>query len=72
MGTGDQTSYLEAVLNNEVRGSYLESLLNTEDGSHPDKDMVLLWCMRNGLKHMEVSALDGTWKRFEIFVCFLK
>ena len=60
MGTGDQTSYLEAVLNNEVvRGSYLESLLSTEDGSHPDKDMVLLWTMRNGLKHMEVSALDG-------------
>jgi hypothetical protein len=60
MGTGDQTSYLEAVLNNEVvRGSYLESLLSTEDGSHPDKDMVLLWCMRNGIEHMEVSALDG-------------
>jgi GTPase SAR1 family protein len=60
MGTGDQTSYLQAVLNNDVQGSYLESLLSTEDGSHPDKDMVLLWCMRNGLKHMEVSALDGT------------
>jgi hypothetical protein len=62
MGTGDQTSYLEAVLNNDVEGgSYLESLLSTEDGSHPDKDMVLLWCMRNGLKHMEVSALDGAY-----------
>jgi len=61
MGTGDQTNYLQAVLNNDVQiGSYLESLLSTEDGSHPDKDMVLLWCMRNGLKHMEVSALDGT------------
>jgi GTPase SAR1 family protein len=62
MGTGDQTSYLEAILNNDVEGgSYLESLLSTEDGSHPDKDMVLLWCMRNGLKHMEVSALDGAY-----------
>lgn len=38
---------------------YITSVLNTEDISHPDRDMVLLWCMRNGLKHMEVSALDG-------------
>ena len=61
MGTGSQTSYLKKYLQNEcVRGSYLESLLSTEDRSHPDKDMVLLWCMRNGLKHVEVSALDGT------------
>jgi len=61
MGTGEKTNYLQAVLNNDVQiGSYLESLLSTEDGSHPDKDMVILWCMRNGLKHMEVSALDGT------------
>ena len=56
----DKTSYLDAVLNNQVRGSYLESLLSTEDDSHPDKDMVLLWCMRNGLKHFEVSAKYGT------------
>jgi hypothetical protein len=41
-------------------GWYLDSVLNTEDGSHPDRDMVLLWCMRNGLTHCEVSALDGT------------
>lgn len=40
-------------------GSYLDSVLTTEDSSHPDRDMVLLWCMRNGLKHLEVSALDG-------------
>ena len=61
MGTGSQTSYLKKYLQNEcVRGSYLESLLSTEDRSHPDKDMVLLWCMRNGLKHVEVSAMDGT------------
>lgn len=39
---------------------YVDSVLNTEDISHPDRDMVLLWCMRNGLKHVEVSALDGT------------
>eukprot|EP00544_Gedaniella_sp_CCMP2646_P004376 CAMPEP_0202493644 /NCGR_PEP_ID=MMETSP1361-20130828/9910_1 /ASSEMBLY_ACC=CAM_ASM_000849 /TAXON_ID=210615 /ORGANISM="Staurosira complex sp., Strain CCMP2646" /LENGTH=328 /DNA_ID=CAMNT_0049123985 /DNA_START=99 /DNA_END=1085 /DNA_ORIENTATION=- len=39
---------------------YVDSVLNTEDISHPDRDMVLLWCMRNGLTHMEVSALDGT------------
>lgn len=44
-------------------GWYLDSVLNTEDGSHPDRDMVLLWCMRNGLKHVEVSALDGTYVR---------
>lgn len=61
MGTGNQTDYLQAVLNNDVQiGSYLESLLSTEDSSHPDIDMVRLWCMRNGLQHMEVSALDGT------------
>eukprot|EP00980_Cylindrotheca_fusiformis_P030269 scaffold24618_cov127-Cylindrotheca_fusiformis.AAC.2 len=59
MGTGDQISYLEQFFNNEVKGSYLESLLSTEDGSHPDMEMVLLWCYRNGLSHHEVSALDG-------------
>ena len=60
MGTGDQTSYLEQFFNNEVGGSYLESLLSTEDDSHPDRDLVLLWCYRNGLSHYEVSALDNT------------
>ncbi|KAL3940370.1 MAG: hypothetical protein SGARI_000988 [Bacillariaceae sp.] len=60
MGT-KETSYLESILNNEVyRGAYLDSLLSSEDKSHPDKDMVLLWCMRNGLKHMDVSAKTGT------------
>jgi small GTP-binding protein len=39
--------------------SYLDSLLNSEDGSHPDREMVLLWCMRNGLTHLEVSAATG-------------
>jgi hypothetical protein len=41
-------------------GSYLDSVLNSEDRSHPDRDMVLLWCMRNGLQHIEASALDGS------------
>uniref|UniRef100_A0A7S4QM22 Uncharacterized protein n=1 Tax=Ditylum brightwellii TaxID=49249 RepID=A0A7S4QM22_9STRA len=40
--------------------SYLNSVMTAEDGSLPDKDMVLLWCRRNGLHHVEVSALDGT------------
>lgn len=57
---GTNTNYLEAILNNEVyRGSYLDSLLSSEDNSHPDKDMVQLWCMRNGLLHMDVSAKSG-------------
>jgi small GTP-binding protein len=40
-------------------GSYLESLLHSEDGSHPDREMVLLWCMRNGLQLCEISAATG-------------
>lgn len=56
----DQISYLEdSFFTNDARGSYLESLLSTEDGSDPDRDMVLLWCHRNGLSHHEVSSLDG-------------
>jgi hypothetical protein len=34
--------------------------------------MVLLWCMRNGLKHCEVSALDGTCVRMALNFPFLK
>jgi GTPase SAR1 family protein len=57
---GTKTNYLESILSSEVyRGSYLDSLLSSEDKSHPDRDMVLLWCMRNGLMHMEVSAKRG-------------
>jgi len=41
-------------------GSYLDSVLNTEDRSHPDMEMVRLWCIRNGLKIVEVSALNGS------------
>jgi small GTP-binding protein len=39
--------------------SYLDGLLSSEDGSHPDRDMVILWCGRNDLKHMEASAATG-------------
>lgn len=39
--------------------SYLTSLLLSEEGSTPDLEMVLLWCLRNGLKHMKVSAASG-------------
>lgn len=60
MGTSSNVDYLEAILSNEVyRGSYLDSLLSSEDKMGPDRDMVLLWCMRNGLTHMEVSAKTG-------------
>ena len=38
---------------------YLDYLGVAEDASFPDRYMVLLWCKRNGLKHVEVSALDG-------------
>ena len=40
--------------------SYLNSVIKSEDSSFPDREMVVLWCMRNGLQHTEVSALDGT------------
>jgi hypothetical protein len=40
-------------------GSYLESLLTTEDQSFPDIEMVKLWCLRNGLTHVESSAATG-------------
>lgn len=39
--------------------SYLASLLESEDASNPDRKMVLLWCMRNGLEHCETSAATG-------------
>ena len=39
--------------------SYLNNIIKSEDGSFPDRDMVILWCMKNGLQHVEVSALDG-------------
>jgi GTPase SAR1 family protein len=39
--------------------NYLESLITAEDGSHPDREMVLLWCLRNHVKLYEVSAATG-------------
>ena len=39
---------------------YLHAIKIAEDSSFPDRNMVLLWCRRNGLAHVEVSALDGT------------
>lgn len=53
------SSYLVNRDNWTTDGSYLESLLHSEDGSHPDREMVLLWCMRNGLKMVEISAATG-------------
>eukprot|EP00551_Chaetoceros_affinis_P011147 CAMPEP_0203669732 /NCGR_PEP_ID=MMETSP0090-20130426/6019_1 /ASSEMBLY_ACC=CAM_ASM_001088 /TAXON_ID=426623 /ORGANISM="Chaetoceros affinis, Strain CCMP159" /LENGTH=481 /DNA_ID=CAMNT_0050534469 /DNA_START=66 /DNA_END=1511 /DNA_ORIENTATION=- len=38
---------------------YQDCLRIAEDECFPDRCMVLLWCKRNGLKHVEVSALDG-------------
>lgn len=50
--------------------SYLESLITAEDGSHPDRDMVLLWCLRNSVKLYEVSAAtgDGVTEAFQALV----
>jgi hypothetical protein len=57
---GTKTSYLESNLNNEVyQVSYLDSLLSSEQKSNLDKDVVLLWCLRNVLTHMDVSAKRG-------------
>lgn len=53
------SSFLANHENWTTDGSYLESLINSEDGSLPDREMALLWCMRNGLKHLEVSAATG-------------
>jgi small GTP-binding protein len=53
------SSYLANRENWTSDGSYLESLLDSEDVSHPDREMVLLWCLRNGLSHFEVSAATG-------------
>ena len=49
---------------------YQDCLRVVEDGCFPDRYMVLLWCKRNGLQHVEVSALDGT-GRYNIAQCFL-
>lgn len=53
------SSYLVNRENWTTDGSYLESLLHSEEKSHPDREMVLLWCMRNELALHEVSAATG-------------
>eukprot|EP00977_Amphora_coffeiformis_P010288 scaffold2385_cov178-Amphora_coffeaeformis.AAC.5 len=53
------SSFLANRENWTADNSYLDSLLNSEDESHPDRDMVLLWCLRNELTHLEVSAATG-------------
>ncbi|KAG7337660.1 small GTP-binding domain protein [Nitzschia inconspicua] len=59
MGT-KTSNYLESILSHQVyRGSYLDSVLSSEDKSHPDQDMVVLWCVRNNLPHVTVSAKKG-------------
>ena len=74
---GTNTNYLEAILNNEVyRGSYLDSLLSSEDNSHPDKDMVQLWCMVSvfqysmpmfrGIPHTSLSSCKNITTQFRL------
>jgi small GTP-binding protein len=53
------SSYLVNRDNWTTDGSYLDSLLHSEEGSLPDREMVLLWCMRNGLNMVEISAATG-------------
>jgi len=53
------SSYLVNRENWTTDGSYLESLLHSEENSHPDREMVLLWCLRNELALYEVSAATG-------------
>ena len=40
-------------------GDYLQCLLSAEDQSIPGEEMVLSWCQRHHLTHVEVSAFDG-------------
>lgn len=58
-GRSEISSYLVNRENWTTDGSYLESLLHSEDASHPDREMVLLWCLRNDLALYEVSAATG-------------
>jgi hypothetical protein len=38
---------------------YLRSIQDADDRLGANRTMVLLWCERNGIRHVEVSALDG-------------
>jgi len=39
--------------------AYLNALQLTEDQLPANRHMILLWCQRNGIPHVEASALDG-------------
>lgn len=39
--------------------SYLNALQNTEDELSANRHLILHWCQRNGIPHVEASALDG-------------
>ena len=39
--------------------AYMDYVKIAEDGCFPDREMVKRWCRRNGLHHMEVSALEN-------------
>lgn len=39
--------------------AYLNALQLTEDQLPANRRMILLWCQRNGIPHVEASALDG-------------
>ena len=38
---------------------YLQSLQQADDQLFANRTMILLWCERNGIQHVEASALDG-------------
>jgi len=56
----DRLSYALTDTTWTTEKDYLTSVIRSEDVSFPDRDMVVLWCRRNGLCHVEVSAVDGT------------
>ena len=39
--------------------AYLAFVEKAEEASVPERDIVRIWCRRNGLSHVEASALDG-------------
>ena len=39
--------------------TYLDALQHTEDLLPANRQMILLWCERNGIPHVEASALNG-------------
>jgi len=57
---GGQLSSAAAAYHWSTDRSYLDYIKQAEDCCIPDRNMVQLWCRRNGLQFVEVSALDGT------------